>query len=285
MVGRQLHTKLEFLLSCAADAGLHACVLKGAALEEFLYPGPGFRPMSDIDLLVPKDQQEQFEAILRNASFVQRSQLPASFYDIHHHSMPFWHPKDHLWIEVHTRLFPPIADFLRNRQTTLTYGSVPAFQLDVDAQILYTSAHWFIPFPGLRGLVQLLDFALLIHRYGLPSLERPELSEQNKASFDCMLSVLSELVGAPYNSLSASNPERWRKALLTLIGEHYIIDGNIPGRWQSEYVLSRQWEALITTNNPILAICQLLWRYIFPPGQQQYSPKRLLARLHKATRN
>jgi hypothetical protein len=281
MVGRQLHSRLERLLLRTFQTGIKVCLLKGVGTEEWLYPGPGFRPLGDIDLLVSEDQRAAFEAILSQESFVQRSESPDSVFETCHHSMPFWHPADHCWIEVHTRLFPDIADFLRRRQTSLSYGTAPAYQLEGEAQTLYTAAHWAVSFPRRRGLVQLLDFALLVERIGIPTLNRVEIPNEHAEWFDRALAVASELLELPYLGPTPATAERLRRAILVSLGTHYIVDGKDADFMRTEEMLFVWWRDLMNTRDPALAVAKVPYRYFFPHGIRRHLPDRLSKRLAK----
>ncbi|MGC1951229.1 MAG: nucleotidyltransferase family protein, partial [Gammaproteobacteria bacterium] len=49
---RNLQQRLAEIVHLATERDIAVCLLKGAALEPWIYPGPGFRPMADVDLLV-----------------------------------------------------------------------------------------------------------------------------------------------------------------------------------------------------------------------------------------
>ena len=74
----------EHALRPLDEAGLTPLVHKGAALVE-RYPGPGLRPMDDVDLLVPADQAQAAVAVLEAAGWrrgVHSVDLPDPGYDV-----------------------------------------------------------------------------------------------------------------------------------------------------------------------------------------------------------
>jgi hypothetical protein len=58
----------EVLGACSA-AGIQALVLKGAALSHLVYPEPGLRPMSDVDLLVRESDAPAAQSLLASLGF------------------------------------------------------------------------------------------------------------------------------------------------------------------------------------------------------------------------
>ena len=104
--------------------------------------------MGDIDLLVTEQEQDPFEGILRSKNYLQRSACPPSYYTDHHHSMPFWHPRYGVWIEVHTRLYPDVANVFREQQETSRFGHqvkdfACLYMTRVSNFLLYNPNHYF----------------------------------------------------------------------------------------------------------------------------------------------
>ena len=59
---------LRDILSTYDSAGIPALVLKGAALAHLVYPEPGLRPMSDLDILVPESELWRAQRLLARES-------------------------------------------------------------------------------------------------------------------------------------------------------------------------------------------------------------------------
>jgi hypothetical protein len=57
------------VLAAYQEAGIPALVLKGAALSHLVYPEPGLRPMSDLDLLVPRSEVWRAGRVLAELGF------------------------------------------------------------------------------------------------------------------------------------------------------------------------------------------------------------------------
>ena len=97
----------EIVDCCSFAAPL--ILLKGISIADQYYPEPHLRPMRDIDLLVRSESVSSVESALEKLGYVRRSKsgLPSPFFEAHHHSMPFMHPRRNVWVEIHDRLFRP----------------------------------------------------------------------------------------------------------------------------------------------------------------------------------
>lgn len=78
---------LAEILDAFGEAGIPVIVLKGAALAHILYPSPGLRPLSDIDLLVDARLGARAQATLAELGF-DAPTLPRSASLVSHHHMP-----------------------------------------------------------------------------------------------------------------------------------------------------------------------------------------------------
>jgi hypothetical protein len=73
----QVRTRiLRDVLTAYGAAGIQALVLKGAALSHLVYPEPGLRPMSDLDILVPASDLWRAQRLLADLGF--DAPLPSS---------------------------------------------------------------------------------------------------------------------------------------------------------------------------------------------------------------
>jgi hypothetical protein len=80
----RVHTRiLRDVLTTYNAAGIRALVLKGAALAHLIYPEPGLRPMSDLDILVSKSDLWQAQSLLAELGF--NAPLPSG------HNLPHRH--------------------------------------------------------------------------------------------------------------------------------------------------------------------------------------------------
>ena len=65
---------LDAALAALARAGVRATVVKGMHTAHTLFPDPGTRPMSDVDLVVAPDEIAAAEGALAAAGFVRRGE-------------------------------------------------------------------------------------------------------------------------------------------------------------------------------------------------------------------
>lgn len=100
----------EILTALNAEA-ISVVVLKGAALSHFLYPEPGLRPHSDLDLLVPPADLLHAQQIVQSLGF----QGPPASAVTHRHLPPLHRIQDGLNVEVeiHQRLLSNYFDNVR----------------------------------------------------------------------------------------------------------------------------------------------------------------------------
>jgi hypothetical protein len=285
---RKLQERLARIIYHAAQRDIRVCLLKGAALEPWVYPGPGFRPMADVDILVEPAVQSRFEHLLGEHGYVQRSERPREFYADHHHSMPFWHRQQAIWIEVHTRLFPEVANVVLADQECFDYSGTNANRLCAPVHVLYTAAHWAHPFPGSTGLVGLLDLALLLRHTGLPNLDNYDFEAPQRAWLRRALGVACGVLpsfAVLESPAPAAGAEAWRWWRLIRIGKRYIVDGEPFGRWLSPTMAAYRWQALMDTPSNALALMRDPWWCLFPPrATGRFNPRRLYSRTSRLWR-
>ncbi|MGH8507678.1 MAG: nucleotidyltransferase family protein, partial [Gammaproteobacteria bacterium] len=169
-IKRQLHATEEIIDACYGLAGT-LTLLKGISICEQYYSEAYLRPMVDLDLLVRKSDVAAVEAALRQLNYTKVSTLPERFYESHHHSMPFLHPRTHVCVEVHTALFPPQSGIgkasvfsVQNVSTHLrpsTFHGRDVFRLSAELELLYIASHAVCELRIFRTLIPVLDTLLL----------------------------------------------------------------------------------------------------------------------------
>jgi hypothetical protein len=87
-LARAQHQVLGEILELARAAGLELVLLKGAALAHLVYPEVSLRPMSDLDLLVPRQQLEPAAEVLRRAGFAMPSEAGLRAASREHRHLP-----------------------------------------------------------------------------------------------------------------------------------------------------------------------------------------------------
>jgi hypothetical protein len=107
----QVRTRvLHDVLAAYQAAGIPALVLKGAALFYLVYPEPGLRPMSDLDILVPESEAGRAQRTLAELGF-DAPLLPGTVFP-HRHLSTARLCSGGIWIEVeiHHQLFSDYFD-------------------------------------------------------------------------------------------------------------------------------------------------------------------------------
>ena len=102
----------EILAAFQADE-IPALVLKGAALSHLVYPESGLRPMSDLDILVPRSEVWRAGQALAKLGFDVPLPLDQK---LHHHHLPIATRRDEgllVAVELHHRLTSDYFDHAR----------------------------------------------------------------------------------------------------------------------------------------------------------------------------
>lgn len=104
---RRSETVMAPVLAAFAAAGLPVIVLKGLYLSQLVYPDAATRPMTDVDLLVRREDLAAAASILETCGFHQKGETPSM--QAHaglHHLERYWHPHGPP-IELHYDLAMP----------------------------------------------------------------------------------------------------------------------------------------------------------------------------------
>jgi hypothetical protein len=149
-------------------------LLKGISICQEHYPAPHLRSMRDIDLLVDVAEMSAVEALLRERGYRPRSNMPAEFYDQHHHGMPLFHERRGVWVEIHRGLFPPGSEpgadsvfsheHVKSQLRASVFRDQPVTRLSNELQIVYTAAHWAFDLAQRGGMIAMLDLIYLLGR-------------------------------------------------------------------------------------------------------------------------
>jgi hypothetical protein len=111
-----------------SDQELELIALKGIHLTDAIYKDIGLRPMSDIDILVHKDEAEKCRKILIEYGYIERGASKSDFIQKEKkHLLPL--EKDGVTIEIHVQLHNAqfgytinTDDFWKNSRFILLYG-------------------------------------------------------------------------------------------------------------------------------------------------------------------
>jgi len=132
-------------------AGIETLVLKGAALAQWVYPEPGLRPMSDLDLLTRPAEAHAALARLARLGFQLDPALPKRL-PKHHHFEAAQLMTEGLTVNVevhHTLLFPQLRvpplelDDLLPTAHSLTLNGLALYTLGREAMLRHIYQHAF----------------------------------------------------------------------------------------------------------------------------------------------
>ncbi len=291
---------LRALLARLPDGVPPLVLLKGMSVAPTLYPRPYCRPMRDMDMLIERPFVDAVETALRALGFEQRSTHDRSYYARMHHTMPFVHPDRNIWVEVHTRLFPP-ASVLSSlpvfqpesffAQARLAgFGEQPIRLLSPELQFLYLIGHWAEAFRDVGGVIGILDCLLLLQKH--PDLDwhwiQAQLEHPQLAEYVWLMMALLEGNGwwafpsafraAVRRRLRAGYP--WVVLAQRWMCEAYYLDGRVPGRVLTWNNLATLWNTLRLDGPPWRRILRVPVHLLFPPDRtDRLRPGLLLARL------
>lgn len=279
----------EILAAVPPEISANVILLKGAALCRRVYPEAHLRMMGDLDLLVAPELRAGLERVLPGLGYVQRSPQPPEFYADHHHSMPFFHARNGIVVEVHTGLFRLATQFadgelfgpeaIRRRSLVDDFRGFPVRRLDVETELAYIATHWINERRCFgTATIPILDLALLIRN--LP------------ASFDWegLLARVADSPAAPYIRVAlgflhdrlgihlapeirrrldhlTARPQAVVDPLLHRMIDRHVMAGRRFGRFWTPSMANVAWDALLAPRSGWLNVLSLPWRLVFPPGQ------------------
>ncbi|NOZ29697.1 MAG: nucleotidyltransferase family protein [Chloroflexi bacterium] len=209
-----------------ADGRLPIVVLKGAALASTVYPSVALRPLSDLDLLVPRAFMEAAMRAMRSLGYEERipEVSPGINRLIGHHVRLLGGPQENVVVELHWNLVagdadwrtPPLDWFWAQVEPLSVDGEalgaecvgerdaarVCLYMLTPTAHLLYLSAHLMLQHGGAQAyLLWLYDLHLLVSRCG-ERLDWDLLAQQARAfqwtaALRAALQRMSESYGTP----------------------------------------------------------------------------------------
>ncbi len=169
----QLFKHLQRVLSTLSRAEIDVVLLKGADLARWVYPQPGLRPMSDLDLLVsPEDFPRALELVqeLGYSEYLPEAS-PGLDKLLGHHAHLRGSGLGRPLLELHYALVAssafrhavPLDWFLENLQPLDTDGPGQLYRLNPTSNLVYLSAHQMLQHGGEHGsLIWLLDLHRLL---------------------------------------------------------------------------------------------------------------------------
>jgi hypothetical protein len=95
---------LERIVRGLGELGVSPIVMKGPAVGAALYPEAELRTFGDLDLVVTPDEADDAMGFLKASGFLARYDLSGSrerMFRRTHPAMPFHHPRDGAWVDLH----------------------------------------------------------------------------------------------------------------------------------------------------------------------------------------
>jgi hypothetical protein len=162
--------ELDLLGEIAADCAYPVVLLKGAAYVLAGSVAARGRSLSDIDVLVPRDDLADFEARLQRAGWRFEDTLNEydDFYyrELSHELPPMRHSRCQLELDVHHNILQPThrlkVDAARLLDAVTPVTDTPFHTLDIRDQILHSATHLTMSDELRGGLRDMHDIKLLL---------------------------------------------------------------------------------------------------------------------------
>ena len=157
------------------DEQVPVIVLKGAALAETVYERRALRSMSDLDVLVRREDLTRAEGVLWQLGYESRADYfgaDEAFREHCHHLVPFEHRASEVAVEVHWNLVTAATgtvidpDRLWERARPATLAGTDALVLAPEDFLLHLCLHATVSHRLEVKLRDLYDVALLLRRHG-----------------------------------------------------------------------------------------------------------------------
>ena len=295
------HKALGLLLQKCHALQNPVTLLKGISISTHYYPESNLRLMGDIDILVTGQDLEKVESILSDLGYLRESPMSASFYDTHHHTMPFHHPDSDIWIEVHTRLFREDDPYsqgdvfklttIENEKRDSMFGEHQVSRLSPELQLVYIAAHWAKDFKPKGSLNACAD-SLYLLRQEASSMDwnkirnwlrnDPQLAIAMYSLFASMrdwkiMDLSDELLA--WIETTHPSVKGLRQLLLEKILVRFYLQQPRFGRILSPNNMIVIWNTLMTPEQSLIAV-RILVNVLFPPTHpDRFKPAFLFKRL------
>ena len=280
------------LLKMSAKSHFSVCVLKGMSVSYQYYEPPHLRLMRDIDLLVAAEDVAKLEAILFQQGYCQISENAPSYYQTHHHTMPFYHEQKQVWIEVHVQLFSegnwraaiPAFSLLNIRHEMLpaSFENETINRLGAELQLVYIAAHWIEDFKPQGGLFAIWDAVFLLRKENSFDWEKvlAWTSESSALALPLYL-LLNNLQRYQLFEFKHQHMTRLRQHCFGMIGircrvfnniiDHFYLRQGVYSKLLNEFSLDVLWaEAARPSRLPYLF--RVAWKLVFPEAvAERYS--------------
>ena len=245
-----LYAELKRILETFCDKGVKVIVLKGAALAKTVYGDIGLRQMSDVDLLVKKEDLPCAEKIMSGLDYRFQGDMPPEWYRENHQHISYVNSEKNIPVEIHwhiarkahplrIRIINDIIERWWEEAKTIEFSGSKVQILSPEDLITHLCLHFlkhrFINhnggFSSKGALIQLYDIFQTL-KYYRDDIDWVRFkSEAEKYGIDSLmyttLSIVREIMGEHddvfHNALSSVRPEDLDKELLRLINKRILI--------------------------------------------------------------
>jgi hypothetical protein len=213
IAGEKLDAMDEIICACEPHVP-PLTLLKGISICDQHYPERHLRVMRDLDLLVDEGTIPTVESLLLRLGYLRNSERPPAYWDAWYHTMPFFHPRKRVWVEIHRRLFPAesnvgsasvfASDNIRGELRASEFRGQRVNRLTDELQLVYLASHWLasgaLGIRRISGMVTMLDAIYLLKN--APALRWERILEW----------------------LDGSIPSSYLYLLLTYLSRHRLVD-------------------------------------------------------------
>jgi len=247
----RLYHELGKLLRLLQEKNIAVIVLKGAYLAEAVYDNIGLRRMSDVDLLVKKNDLQRVEQELFALGFMpeDRNRVIAQ---INYH-FAYRQPGNGLRLEIHWAIVPSSSlfqidvDGLWSRSQPVILAQAGAQALSPEDLLLHLCQHTAKHSYDMQ-LRMLCDIGEVVRCYGA-QLDWQEISARSRQwgvlrAVYVILRLARELLDAavPAEWLASIRPDDFDELYLDLVREQ-IVDNRAAGNMQQTFGVTRMWAA------------------------------------------
>ena len=302
--------QLEEWLNRFDAANIPTIVLKGAALHAQVYDGSSLRPISDADILVPREDFERagrmlqaagwqpYREVTRHGEQTIRTQTqwiqdapPNSTIDLHWHLIDSGYYARRVpmaWFWEHTTIVRQDARDARGAERSRTMRVLSA-----EAQLLHLAAHLAMHHADV-GWLWMYDVAMLLRKFGdsldwdliFDAAQRFEWADSLRAAVASASAnygvAAPAAVAARLAALRPTWRERWARVLAdpTAHQAAFIFDGLDQSNWRdrARYLARSLFPSaeFMRVHGPIRNRRDLIWQYARRLGRGMYRIPRAL---------
>ncbi|MBM4329810.1 MAG: nucleotidyltransferase family protein [Deltaproteobacteria bacterium] len=233
----RMYKQLSEFIMALWGAGIQVIPLKGAHLAKFVYGNVALRPMSDVDLLVRRENMPKVCEILVGKGYTHAGHLNIhETCEVFQHLPPFEKPGG-LAMELHWNLETPTyplridVEGLWERAQISSLDGIDVPTLSPEDQLLHLCLHVSLHHGFANGLKALCDINEIIERYRGNMdwgkiIDRSQKWAANKCVFITMLQA-KNLIGAPVPDavLNQLKPEKSDYSNMEALSKELIFRG------------------------------------------------------------